>query len=198
VALNDSALTSALAAAIETVHSSPSDASAGIGNAIKNYAAGANLTVPGATYTSPSGPATGSATATPSFTGSALDSGLATAFGSNHTRAQAANLLAQAVAAYVATGTATVPASGLVSPAGPVTGSATASPPTFDTGTLTSSIAQLFAQDNSAAFFAAGFASAIATCFKSGTFPVPALGYTAPIPAGSIGPVTGAATATVS
>jgi hypothetical protein len=198
MALDDGGLTAGIASALATVHTSSTDTKAALASAITTYAAGAQLSTPGTGLAAPSGPVTGSATGTVTFTASALTSGLDTLFSSGNTRPGAASKLAAAISAYGATASASVPAAGLGSTAGPLVGTSTSSTATFGDSALASSLASLWAQDNSAAFAAAGMSAAIATYFKSGRLSVPS-SYTAPMPTPPppTGPVTGTATGSI-
>jgi hypothetical protein len=198
MALNDGGLTSDLATALASIHTNAAGAKAAFATALTNYAATASLSLPGTGYAAPSGPVAGTATGAIAFTASALTSALDSLFASNNSRSAAASGLASAISAYAATAVATVPAAGLTSTAGPLVGSSTSTTATFDTGGLASSIASVFAQDNSAAFATSGLAAAISTFLKSGRLAVPS-SYTAPMPTPPppTGPVTGSATGTI-
>lgn len=195
MALNDAQLASDLVAAMGSIHAGTAGRDA-FGQAIKTYAARAVLTVPGTGLTAPMGPVTGQASATASFTGSALDSALASLFGANHSRSEAAAGFTSAIQAYAATAVATVASNGLLSPGGPLVGASVAGAPSFNGGALTSAITSLYAQDNDTNFAASLLAAAIANYFKSGTMPVVST-YTAPTALGPPGPVVGTATGTI-
>lgn len=197
MALNDAGLTSDLAAAVGSVHTG-AGGKAAFQAAIANYAATATLSLPGGGLVAPSGTVTGAATGTVTFTLSALSSGLDALFGSNNSRSGAASALASAISAYAATASATVPALGLSSAAGPLVGSSSSTTATFADGALASALASIWAQDNSAAFATAALSAAIASFFKSGRLTVPS-NYTAPMPTPPppLGPVGGSGTGSI-
>jgi hypothetical protein len=196
MALNDAQLASDLVAALGSIHAGAAGRDA-FGAAIKDYAAGATLTVPATGLTPPVPPASGQATASVTFTGSVLDGALASLFGSNHSRAEARDAFVSAIQAYAATASATVASTGLASGAGPfLPGTSAAGPPTFNGSALTAAINSLYAQDNDTNFAASLLAAAISAYFKSGTMPVVST-YTAPTALGPPGPVVGTATGTI-
>jgi hypothetical protein len=196
MALDDATFGNNMNAAIAVIHNGTAGRDA-LGSAIKTYAAGANLTIPGAGLTAPAGAVGGSVSPALTFTGATLDGGLATLFGSNHTRNQARDLLVSAIQAYAATAIASVPAAGFTTGAGPLVGMGATGTPTFADAALASAIAAVYAQDNSAAFASSALTAAIKTYFKSGRLPVPASGFTGPIPAGGFAPAGGTATGAV-